>query len=147
MDSLRIAEKLDQAVKRATNPSAEQGAGDPEATGSVPLPVLIEVNLGGEATKTGIEESAALELAGRIGQLKGLDLRGLMLVPPYFEDPEKGRPYFSRLRELAKVINSASLPGVRMDELSMGMSHDFEVAIEEGATLVRVGTAIFGSRT
>jgi pyridoxal phosphate enzyme (YggS family) len=147
VDSLRIAEKLDQVVKRATNPSAEQAAGDPEATESLPLPVLIEVNLGGEATKTGIEESAALELAGRIGQLKGLDLRGLMLVPPYFEEPEKSRPYFSRLRELTKVINSASLPGVRMDELSMGMSHDFEVALEEGATLIRVGTAIFGRRT
>jgi PLP dependent protein len=136
VDSLRIAETLHKVAQ------AGIGAVEP-----VRLPILIEVNLGGEATKSGIEESAALELASRIGRLDTLDLRGLMLVPPYFEDPEKSRPYFSHLRELAKMINSASLSGVRMDELSMGMSHDFEVAAEEGATLVRVGTAIFGSRT
>lgn len=147
VDSLRVAEKLDQAVQRVTNPSAKQGAGNLETVGSVRLPVLIEVNLGGEASKSGIEEAAALELASRIGRLGTLELRGLMLVPPYFDDPEKSRPHFSRLRELAKVINSASLPGVRMDELSMGMSHDFEVALEEGATLIRVGTAIFGRRS
>ncbi len=146
VDSLRIAEKLDQAVKRpAESPDhAKRTVGE---IGLVRLPVLIEVNLGGEATKSGVEESAALELARQIVRLGTLDLRGLMLVPPYFDDPEKSRPYFSRLRKLAKVINSASLPGVRMDELSMGMSHDFEVALEEGATLIRVGTAIFGLRT
>jgi len=146
VDSLRIADKLDQAVERIASPSTERGAGNPEATGPIRLPVLIEVNLGEEATKSGIEEAAALELASHIGRLATLELRGLMLVPPYFDDPEKSRSYFSRLRELAKVINSASLPGVRMDELSMGMSHDFEVAVEEGATLIRVGTAIFGLR-
>ncbi len=147
VDSLRIAEKLDQSAKRPVDESANKATHPLGGTGLVRLPVLIEVNLGGEATKSGVEESAALELAGQIGRLGTLDLRGLMLVPPYFDDPEKSRPYFSRLRELAKVINSASLPGVRMDELSMGMSHDFEVALEEGATLIRVGTAIFGLRT
>jgi pyridoxal phosphate enzyme (YggS family) len=147
VDSLRIAKKLDQAVKDVADSPAEQAAGDPGVIGPVRLPVLIEVNLGGEATKSGIEEPAALELASHIGRLGTLDLRGLMLVPPYFDDAERSRPYFYRLRELAKVINSASLPGVRMDELSMGMSHDFEVALEEGATSIRVGTAIFGQRT
>lgn len=147
VDSLRIAEKLDQAAQRSADRPAVNAPDHREAVGLVQLPVLIEVNLGGEATKSGIEGSAALELAGHIGRLGTLDLCGLMLVPPYFEDPQRSRPYFSRLRELAKVIHSAGLPGVRMDELSMGMSHDFEVALEEGATLVRVGTAIFGSRT
>lgn len=150
LDSLRIAERLDQVAQRLIDQTPGQAPGRPDPSGAdelVRLPVLIEVNLGGEATKSGIEESSALELAGQIGQLKTLDLCGLMLVPPYSEDPEKSRPYFSRLRELAKVIHSAGLPRVRMDQLSMGMSHDFEVAVEEGATLVRVGTAIFGSRT
>jgi PLP dependent protein len=147
VDSLRVAEKLDQAGKRPADQSTDQVTHQSGAVGPVRLPVLIEVNLGGEATKSGIEEPAALELAGHVGRLDTLDLCGLMLVPPYFDDPEKSRPYFSRLRELAKVLNSANLSGVRMDELSMGMSHDFEVAVEEGATLIRVGTAIFGRRT
>ena len=147
VDSLRIAERLHGVAQRATDRPFESTRDEIGASELVRLPVLIEVNLGGEASKSGIEESAALELARSIGRLGTLDLRGLMLVPPYYDDPEKSRPYFSRLRELTKVINSASLPGVRMDELSMGMSHDFEVALEEGATLIRVGTAIFGRRT
>lgn len=130
LDSLRLAERLHRAA--------------PCSGGR--LTVLVEVNLGGEATKSGVRESEVLELAGRIGELETLELRGLMLVPPYFENPEGARPYFSRLRELASVIDSARLPGVRMQELSMGMSHDFEAAVEEGATVVRVGTAIFGPR-
>ncbi|HEY6293738.1 MAG TPA: YggS family pyridoxal phosphate-dependent enzyme [Terriglobia bacterium] len=132
VDSFRVAERLHRA-----------SAG---ADGSGLLEVLIEANLGGEATKSGIAESAALELAGQIGQLDTLRLCGWMLVPPYFDEPEASRPYFFRLRQLAKMINSAGLPGVSTGELSMGMSHDFEVAIEEGATIVRVGTAIFGTR-
>ena len=116
VDSLRVAEKLDQAVKRVANPPAEQAAGDPGAIGSVQLPVRIEVNLGGEASKSGVEESAALELARQVGKLDTLNLRGLMVVPPYFDDPEKSRHYFSRLRELGKVINSANLSGVRREK-------------------------------
>jgi hypothetical protein len=85
-------------------------------------------------------------LAEQIGQLATLEVRGLMVIPPFFEDPELVRPYFRRLRELAHAIDSKNLTGVAMRELSMGMSHDFEVAIEEGATIVRVGTAIFGWR-
>jgi PLP dependent protein len=147
VDSLRIAQRLDQAEQWSLDRPPGEALQQPQPAAPARFPILIEVNLGGEATKSGIAESAALELANEIGQLHTIELRGLMLVPPYFEDPEKSRPYFSRLRELAKVIHSAGLPGVRMDELSMGMSHDFEVAVEEGATLVRVGTAIFGSRT
>ena len=133
LDSLRLAEKLDRAPQ--ASPELES-----------PLPVLIEVNLGGEASKSGVDESAALDLGRAISSLPNLSLRGLMTVPPVTDDPEGARPYFARLRELARVIDSARLPNVRMGELSMGMSHDFEVAIEEGATLVRVGSAIFGER-
>jgi len=146
VDSLRIAERLEQAAQRSADRPSGQAPEQAPPVATARLPILIEVNLGAEATKSGIPESAAPELACQIGQLKTLDLCGLMLVPPYFEDPERSRPYFSRLRDLAKVIHSAGLPGVRMDELSMGMSHDFDVAVEEGATLIRVGTAIFGSR-
>jgi len=144
VDSLRLAEKLEHA---ASAPLAAGSAGSkgPEAF-ATSVPVLIEVNLGGEAAKSGVAENAALELARSISALPALSLRGLMTVPPFTEDPEGARPYFSRLRELGKVIDSARLPKVSVGELSMGMSHDFEVAIEEGATQVRVGTAIFGAR-
>jgi PLP dependent protein len=140
LDSLRLAEKLDGAPHPAAEPVAPHRAG-------TPLPVLIEVNLGGEASKSGVTAEAAPALARSIGALPNLSLCGLMTVPPVTDDPEGARPYFSGLRELARVIDSARLPNVRMGELSMGMSHDFEVAIEEGATLVRVGSAIFGERT
>ena len=136
VDSRRVAEKLAQ----------NSSAGPPDAGEPDRLKVLIEVNLGGEAAKSGVPENAALELAKAVAELGALDLRGLMLVPPYFAEAQRSRPFFSRLRELAKVIESANLPGVSMSELSMGMSHDFEGAIEEGATLVRLGTAIFGER-
>jgi len=138
LDSIEIAERLDRA---------EPGSPPREAGEDQRLPVLIEVNLGGEASKHGVTESAAAELAANIGRLRAVRLVGLMVVPPYFEEPEKVRPCFSRLRELARVINSAGSPGVHMRELSMGMSHDFDAAIEEGATLIRVGTAIFGTRS
>jgi len=108
--------------------------------------VLIEVNLGGEASKAGIDATDLKPLLHRLGTLPHLAVRGLMLLPPYLDDPEAVRPYFRGLRELAEEIDRLHLPGVAMDELSMGMSHDFAVAIEEGATLIRVGTAIFGER-
>jgi len=139
LDSLRLAERLDRAPQ-----AAEPGLLHSEET---PLPVLIELNLGGEASKSGVAEAAALDLARAVSALPNLSLRGLMTVPPVTDDAEGARPYFARLREFARVIDSARLPEVRMDELSMGMSHDFEVAVEEGATLVRVGSAIFGERT
>ncbi|TFG89700.1 MAG: YggS family pyridoxal phosphate-dependent enzyme [Gemmatimonadales bacterium] len=108
--------------------------------------VLIEVNLGGEMSKAGTAEAGLKPLLRRLAELPHLAVRGLMLLPPYCTDPEEVRPYFRRLRELAGEVAALNLPGITMAELSMGMSHDFSVSIEEGATLIRVGTAIFGER-
>jgi PLP dependent protein len=132
VDSLRLAEKLNEA---ATNLNKKLG-------------VLIEINVGGEAAKSGIspaspELDAILTAAPR---LTGLDIHGLMTIPPFTDDPEEARPYFRQLRELRDRLSGRNLPNVSLDELSMGMSHDFEIAIEEGSTCVRVGTAIFGVR-
>ncbi len=132
LDSVRLARKLNAAT-------SEMGKR---------LPVLIEVNIGGEEAKNGVApDSAELQdLLVAAPELRSLEFRGLMTVPPYSEDPEQSRPYFRKMRELFAQIHSRKLPAVRMDVLSMGMSHDFEVAIEEGATCVRLGTAIFGAR-
>ncbi|HET7214914.1 MAG TPA: YggS family pyridoxal phosphate-dependent enzyme [Terriglobia bacterium] len=130
VDSLPLAERIDRAA-------AELGRR---------LPVLIEVHLGEEASKFGVEETDLLQLAEKIGALPSLELRGLMTLPPFFDNPEDVRPFFRRLRQLAERIEARNLPAVSMRELSIGMSHDFEIAIEEGATIVRVGTAIFGER-
>ena len=108
--------------------------------------ILLQVNLGGEETKSGTDAADLLELARQVCALPGLRVRGLMTLPPWEEDPEAVRPHFRRLRQLAEELSGYGLPNLEMRELSMGMSHDFEVAIEEGATLVRVGTAIFGER-
>jgi pyridoxal phosphate enzyme (YggS family) len=110
------------------------------------IPVLIQLNLAGEATKGGVDRAASLALVRQISQLPHLQIQGLMTMPPFFNDPERARPYFRKLRELSQEIVAAEIAGVEMTEISMGMSGDFEVAIEEGATLVRVGTAIFGQR-
>jgi PLP dependent protein len=129
IDSVRVARKLnDSAGSKAR------------------MPVLLQVNLGHEPTKYGLGESELARAAEDVASLEHLEVCGLMLIPPFSEDPEGSRPFFRRLRELASEIQAARLPGVSMNELSMGMSHDFEVAIEEGATMVRVGTAIFGER-
>jgi pyridoxal phosphate enzyme (YggS family) len=109
-------------------------------------PVLIEVNVAGEATKSGTTATAAMELVRSVAALPYVRIKGLMTMPPFFDDPEAARPYFQALRQLAVDMEREAIPGVEMKELSMGMSGDFEVAIEEGATLVRVGTAIFGHR-
>jgi PLP dependent protein len=110
------------------------------------LPVLIEVKLGEEETKTGIREEELPALLETIKRCSRLKLKGLMTVPPYFEDRELVRPFFRRLRELRDNLRDRGLFDSKVGELSMGMSHDFQVAIEEGATMVRVGTAIFGER-
>jgi pyridoxal phosphate enzyme (YggS family) len=107
--------------------------------------ILLEVNLGDESNKAGSGVGEVLTLVAAISRLPHLRLRGLMALPPFLDDPEAVRPYFRRLRELAIELKQA-LPELELPELSMGMSHDFEVAIEEGATLVRVGTALFGAR-
>ena len=109
---------------------------------------MIEINVGGEAAKSGVTpDSPDLEaLLSAAPRLEHLEFRGLMSIPPFTGDPEAGRPYFRALRELRDQIAGRKLPAVGMDVLSMGMSHDFEIAIEEGSTCVRVGTAIFGLR-
>jgi PLP dependent protein len=110
------------------------------------LPVLIQVDLAHEATKTGVEEKDLREVADAVRECDRLRLMGLMALPPFFVDAEKARPYFRRLRELRDELQKEGAFGERPGDLSMGMTHDFEIAIEEGATIVRVGTAIFGER-
>jgi pyridoxal phosphate enzyme (YggS family) len=133
VDSVKLAEKLDTAARKLGKR----------------LDVLIEINVGGEAAKSGTApDSRELEnllLAG--SQFEALEFRGLMTVPPFTDDPEGARRFFRKLREVRDSIATRKLPNVRMDVLSMGMSHDFEIAIEEGSTCVRLGTAIFGERT
>jgi len=133
VDSLKLAEKLDAAARNAGKT----------------LHVLVEVNVGGEAAKSGVTPgSPALEeLLAAAPRLEALRFRGFMTVPPFTDDPKGARPYFRKLRELRDEIARRKLPDVAMDQLSMGMSHDFEIAIAEGSTCVRVGTAIFGVRT
>ncbi len=132
VDSLRLAEKLNQAAEQMDRT----------------LPILIEIKVGNEESKSGIPaDSAELDdLLKSITSLEHLQVRGLMTVPPFTEDPEGARPYFRRLRELRDAIAALRLQRVEMETLSMGMSHDFEVAIEEGSTCVRVGSSIFGAR-
>ncbi|MGH9699573.1 MAG: YggS family pyridoxal phosphate-dependent enzyme [Candidatus Acidiferrales bacterium] len=108
------------------------------------MPVLIEVQLGGEAAKSGVPPEQLHALADHIAALAHLQLRGLMCVPPFFEDPQGVRPYFAKLRALRD--NLAARRNIALPALSMGMSHDFEVAIEEGATEIRIGSALFGAR-
>ena len=108
--------------------------------------ILIQVNLGEEETKSGTTADELLTLVSQVARLEYLRIRGLMTLPPWHEDPEAVRPYFRQLKELAEQVEALCLPNVNMAELSMGMSHDFAAAIEEGATMVRVGTAIFGER-
>ena len=132
VDSVRLAQKLNEAAQKYGRK----------------IPVLIEINVGGEEAKSGVEpESRDLEdllLGAR--EFDRLEFRGLMTIPPFTENPQGARPYFQKLRQLGEQIAARHLPGIEMNVLSMGMSHDFEIAIEEGSTCVRVGTAIFGER-
>ena len=132
VDSVKLAEKLDSAARSANKT----------------LRVLIEINVGGEAAKSGIAPGAREleELLVAAPRFEALDVCGLMTVPPFTEDPQDARPYFQMLRRLRESIAGRGMPAIQMDVLSMGMSHDFDVAIEEGSTCVRVGTAIFGDR-
>lgn len=108
--------------------------------------VLVQVNIGREPQKAGIMEEGLEELARQLVDLEYISVEGLMAIPPYLEDAEAVRPYFRRMRELSERLASLQLAALRMNTLSLGMSHDFPVAIEEGSTMVRVGTAIFGKR-
>jgi pyridoxal phosphate enzyme (YggS family) len=131
LDSIDLARRLDRLCIEV---------------GKQSLPLLIQVDLGGEETKSGINEQELPRLAETVQQLERLALIGLMTLPPFFDDPEQARPYFRRLRELRDELAGKGAFGESKGELSMGMTHDFEVAIEEGATMVRIGTAIFGER-
>src|SRR5262249_39642482 len=110
------------------------------------LPVLVQVDLGREQTKTGVKESELQSLVDAVRKCEGLRFAGLWTLPPYFDDAEQVRPFFRRLRELRNELSSRGAFGKSHGELSMGMTHDYEIAIEEGATILRIGTAIFGER-
>ena len=131
LDSVSLAHRLDRSC-------AEEDRAE--------LPVLIQVDLAGEETKSGVTVTDLTEFARAVSQCSRLRCQGLMTLPPFFEDAERVRPFFKRLRELRDELQATGSFGEHKGELSMGMSHDFEVAIEEGATIVRVGTAIFGER-
>jgi PLP dependent protein len=130
VDRLELAVELDRRAKAASRK----------------MNILIEVNVSGEQTKNGVPAAQALELIKQVAPLQNLAVRGLMTMAPYSTDPEASRPYFQALRNLRNDIARAGIPGVQMQELSMGMTDDFEVAIEEGSTIVRIGRAIFGER-
>jgi PLP dependent protein len=130
IDSVGLLRDVDRAA-------AEAGA-TPDA--------LIQVDLAGEETKFGAPEDQVRAIVGAAAGCRAVRLAGLMILPPYFDDPEEVRPYFARLRQLRDRLRADGVPADSLRELSMGMSHDFEVAVEEGATIVRVGTAIFGPR-
>ncbi len=130
VDSLRLAEAIsNEAVKK-----------------EIQVPILIEVNVAEEDSKFGITCEETLELVRQIAALPNLEIKGLMTIAPYVEDPEENRPVFQRLKQLSVDIASKNIDNVSMNALSMGMTGDYQVAVEEGATLVRVGTGIFGER-
>jgi pyridoxal phosphate enzyme (YggS family) len=130
VDSLKLAKELDKYAKKAGKIQS----------------VLIQVNIAKEDTKAGVYVENTRQLLRDLSQLENISIRGLMTMPPYFNAPEKARPFFAALRELRDRINDEAIPHVSLDDLSMGMTGDFETAIEEGATIVRIGTAIFGER-
>jgi pyridoxal phosphate enzyme (YggS family) len=130
VDSRELADRLDRIA-------GEEGRR---------LTVLAQVDLGDEPTKTGADETELAGIVEALDAAKHLDFKGLMTMPPFFDQPEQTRPYFRRLREMLDQLNRGREAARQLTQLSMGMSHDFEVAIEEGATMVRVGTAIFGKR-
>jgi len=131
VDSLRLAEELDKQAKKL-----DKG-----------FQILIQVNVSGEESKFGVSPQEVHSLISQISEkMENLSVQGLMTMPPYFNDPERNRPYFKALRELRDRIVSSEIKDVTLKELSMGMSNDYEIAIEEGATIVRIGTAIFGER-
>jgi len=115
-------------------------------TAGLVMKILIEVNVAGEATKSGVPITDAVKLVRAVATLPNLSVRGLMTMPPWFDDPEEARPFFRALRELRDRIETEGIPRVEMRELSMGMTGDYAVAIEEGATIVRIGRGIFGER-
>lgn len=130
VDRLSLAEELDKRARGS----------------DIIMKVLIEVNAGGEETKSGVSRDEAMDLVQAVAQLENLSVQGLMTMPPWFDDPEDGRPYFTALRDLKNRIMEKKIEKVEMAELSMGMTDDYGIAVEEGATIVRIGRAIFGER-
>ena len=130
VDSLKLAQELNKHAKK--NDKIQS--------------ILVQVNVAKEESKSGVYAENTIELLKNISQLTHISVKGLMTMPPYFNAPEKVRPFFAALRDLRDRIRAEGIPNVAMDELSMGMTGDFEAAIEEGATMVRIGTAIFGER-
>jgi len=135
-DWVQTVDSLDLAMRINRSAASEQKV----------VQVLVQVNIGREPQKAGIMEEGLEELARQLVDLEHISVEGLMAIPPYLEDAEAVRPYFRRMRELSEQLASLELSALRMNTLSLGMSHDFPVAIEEGSTMVRVGTAIFGKR-
>ena len=140
LDRLALAEEIDRRARRA----------------GIVVDCLVQVNIGGEATKSGVAPEGLMALLESLAPLEGIRVRGLMTIPPPAEDPERTRPYFARLRELAEQVSRAFPAGpdasgagarIRMEHLSMGMSADYPVAVQEGATIIRVGEALFGPRS
>ncbi len=144
VDTLRLAKALDIWMNNYNSLSIRTG---PHIETMSRQKILIQVNISGESTKSGVLPEGLNLMVKEISRCKALDIVGLMTIPPPSDDPECSRPFFKTLRELAASMEKEGIDGVSMKELSMGMSADFEVAIEEGATLVRVGTAIFGQRS
>ena len=130
VDSFRLAEEINIQAKK----------------NGIVVPILVEVNIADEESKFGVSKEDAMELVKQIATLDGLTVKGLMSIAPYVVDSEENRPYFHKIKDLSVDISNENIDNVSMDILSMGMSGDFEVAIEEGATMVRVGTGIFGER-
>ncbi len=130
VDSLKLAEALDKYAKKIDKVQD----------------ILIQVNVAREESKSGVYTEATMQLVEDIAQLENIAVKGLMTMPPYFNAPEKVRPFFKALRQLRDHIANENIPHIGMKELSMGMTGDFEAAIAEGATMVRIGTAIFGER-
>ena len=130
LDNLALARELDKEGRRC---------------GQI-IRAFVEINLGGEESKSGIAKNHVASLLESVAKLANLRVEGLMTVPPFRQDPEQVRPYFRELRELKEKLSESGFPNVDLKELSMGMTHDYPVAVEEGATIVRIGTALFGPR-
>jgi PLP dependent protein len=131
LDNLALARELDKEGRRR---------------GQI-IRAFVEINLGGEENKSGIAKNHVASLLESVAKLANLRIEGLMTVPPFRQDPEQVRPYFRELHELKERLSESGFPNVDLKELSMGMTHDYPVAVEEGATIVRIGTALFGPRT
>lgn len=145
-NKVRHALQLFDVVHSLDRPSLAEALSRRAAAQGVVIPALVQVNVSGEATKHGLAPDDVLSFVREAARLPGLQINGLMTMAPYSDDPETARPVFRRLRELSMRVADADIKGVQMRCLSMGMTNDFEVAVEEGSTLVRIGTALFGTR-